>query len=29
MMVGLLLMLIIRYRPQGLFGDAGKLGVDR
>jgi branched-chain amino acid transport system permease protein len=29
MMVGLLLMFIIRYRPQGLFGDAGRLGVDR
>jgi branched-chain amino acid transport system permease protein len=28
-MVGLLLMAIIRYRPQGLFGDAEELGVDR
>ncbi|WP_435360479.1 branched-chain amino acid ABC transporter permease [Haloarchaeobius sp. DFWS5] len=29
MLVGLLLILIIRYRPQGLWGDAGKLGVDQ
>lgn len=28
-MVGLLLMVVIRYRPQGLFGDAEELGVDR
>ncbi|MFP4126850.1 MAG: ABC transporter permease subunit [Alphaproteobacteria bacterium] len=27
--VGLLLMLIIRYRPQGLWGDAKRLGIDQ
>jgi branched-chain amino acid transport system permease protein len=28
MLVGLLLMVIIRYRPQGIWGNAEELGVD-
>ncbi|AGB15017.1 ABC-type branched-chain amino acid transport system, permease component [Halovivax ruber XH-70] len=28
MLIGLLLMAIVRYRPQGLWGDADRLGVD-